>query len=323
MAASGSYLSPMSVTVFISHSHEDNALCEPLLTALDAWGVDYWFDRTAMRAGDPITPTILDAITARDYFIRVVTAAVRRRPEWVNRETTHFLGLLAQERVSGSNTQRRLINLVLEPGYDDPRFSESKAIKAFEGPQKSWLDELRKALGLEIGVPRQAPPHMPSDVPSALTETGLMTPSESEKLLEQAAKVLATAEVQITAKADSEQKVPTRLLTRDGLPSYAFLVVVDTPRQHKFELPVGETTIRRSSDDGTHVIALNDEFVSRGAQSVVTRAADDTCIIHDGDGRSHSSNVTRVNGKPVTSNGTYLEDGDLIQVGRTILKFTR
>jgi mRNA degradation ribonuclease J1/J2 len=30
--------------VFISHAHEDNALCMPVVAALSAWGIDYYFD---------------------------------------------------------------------------------------------------------------------------------------------------------------------------------------------------------------------------------------------------------------------------------------
>ena len=48
--------------VFISHAHDDNERCGSLLAALDAWGVDYWFDTQQMGAGDNLSLTIQRAI---------------------------------------------------------------------------------------------------------------------------------------------------------------------------------------------------------------------------------------------------------------------
>lgn len=36
--------------VFVSHTHDNNDRCLPLLAALDAWGIDNWFDTQRMIA---------------------------------------------------------------------------------------------------------------------------------------------------------------------------------------------------------------------------------------------------------------------------------
>ena len=78
------------VRVFISHSHDDNPACAPLLAALTALGVDYWFDTERLDAGTNLSGRIQAAITERDYFIRVCSAAVQRNPYWVDLETGAF-----------------------------------------------------------------------------------------------------------------------------------------------------------------------------------------------------------------------------------------
>lgn len=49
---------PGNGKVFISHAHEDNAHCQPLLRLLDSWGVDYWFDTQRLDAGDDLSVRI-------------------------------------------------------------------------------------------------------------------------------------------------------------------------------------------------------------------------------------------------------------------------
>ncbi|MGH2517667.1 MAG: toll/interleukin-1 receptor domain-containing protein, partial [Ktedonobacterales bacterium] len=71
--------------LFISHTHEDNALCEPLLAALDAWQLDYWFDVAQLVPGEMIPDRIQRAIPERDIFLRVCTPAAQRS-FWMARE---------------------------------------------------------------------------------------------------------------------------------------------------------------------------------------------------------------------------------------------
>jgi hypothetical protein len=83
-----SVLVPYNIRVFISHVHEDNEHCMPLLVALDAWGIDYWFDK--LRAGDQINQEVYDANIQRDVFIRICSSNMQARPRWVDFETNVF-----------------------------------------------------------------------------------------------------------------------------------------------------------------------------------------------------------------------------------------
>lgn len=143
--------------VFISHAHDDNARCAPLLAALDAWRVDYWFDTRRLEAGDDLSQTIQRAIAARDIFLRICTPAAQRS-YWVKLETGAFRGLQARQHSTGSvggAAARVLINLILDAGYEPEPFDYAHLfIDASARPQREWLDELRRALGTaHVGVP--------------------------------------------------------------------------------------------------------------------------------------------------------------------------
>lgn len=137
--------------VFISHAHDDNQRCAPLLAALDAWGVDYWFDTRRLEGGDDLSQTIQRAIAARDVFLRICTPAAQRS-YWVKLETGAFRGLQARQHRAGGEPARVLINLILDAGYEPEPFDYAHLfIDASAKPQREWLDELRRALGVAAG----------------------------------------------------------------------------------------------------------------------------------------------------------------------------
>lgn len=142
--------------VFISHAHDDNTRCAPLLAALDAWNVDYWFDTQQLGPGDDLSQGIQRAIAERDIFIRICTSAAQRS-YWVKLETGAFRGLQARAHRLGDDT-RVLINLILDAGYKPEPFDYAHLfVDATNKPQRAWLDELRRALGVEsAGVPKPA-----------------------------------------------------------------------------------------------------------------------------------------------------------------------
>lgn len=146
---------PGNGKVFISHSHDDNELCGPLIDALDSWGVDYWFDTDRLEAGQDLSDRIQSAIAERDIFIRVGTAAVLRRPYWVNLETNAFRALLAEDENEGRHGKRVLITLVMDTYYVLQPFEKAHLyVDAARQSQEVWLEAIHKAL-----VPgRHAPP---------------------------------------------------------------------------------------------------------------------------------------------------------------------
>ena len=134
--------------VFISHAHDDNARCAPVLAALDAWGVDYWFDTRRLEAGDDLSQTIQRAIASRDIFLRICTPAAQRS-YWVKLETGAFRGLQARQHRAGGTAERVLINLILDSGYEPEPFDYAHLfIDASARPRQEWLEELRRALGV-------------------------------------------------------------------------------------------------------------------------------------------------------------------------------
>lgn len=148
--------------VFISHAHDDNARCAPLLAALDAWGVDYWFDMRRLGAGDDLSASIQRAIAERDVFIRVCTLAAQQS-YWVRLETGAFRGLQARRHREGRDASLTLINVILDARYEPEPFDYAHLfIDATNRPEAEWLDELRRALELpaspakEEHLPKQA-----------------------------------------------------------------------------------------------------------------------------------------------------------------------
>lgn len=139
--------------VFISHSHDDNARCAPLLAALDAWGVDYFFDTQGLGAGQQLNERIQQEINSRDIFLRICTAAVQRS-YWMSLEVNAFRGLQAAERKRGRG-RRVLINLILDGDYSREPFDNATLfIDGASRPRAVWLGELGRALG--VSAPTQS-----------------------------------------------------------------------------------------------------------------------------------------------------------------------
>jgi parallel beta-helix repeat protein len=149
--------------VFISHSHADNALCEPLLEALRAWGVEYWFDTERLVAGQVLTNRIQAEIAASDVFIRVGTASVMRNSYWVNLETDAFRALQADDARSGRGDRRILISIVMDTYYVPQLFEKTLVyIDAARQPLEAWQRELRRVLlPGSPDAPRDITPHNP------------------------------------------------------------------------------------------------------------------------------------------------------------------
>ena len=145
--------------VFISHAHDDNARCAPLLSALDAWGVDYWFDTRRLGAGDDLSAAIQRAIVERDIFIRICTPAAQQS-YWVRLETGAFRGLQARRHREGRDGSLTLINIILDARDEPEPFDYAHLfIDATNRPEAEWLAELRRALAL---------PHLPAEAQPAV-----------------------------------------------------------------------------------------------------------------------------------------------------------
>lgn len=129
--------------VFVSHTHEDNAACAPLLAALDAWQVDYWFDTAQLTAGLELLDNIQRGLVGRDIFLRVCTPAANASP-WMAEEQK-----LARTLRAPSGGPRRMIELIVKPGYGvTASEADDVVIDATQQSEVEWLRQLREALGV-------------------------------------------------------------------------------------------------------------------------------------------------------------------------------
>jgi outer membrane protein assembly factor BamB len=126
--------------VFVSHTHEDNAACAPVLAALDAWQVDYWFDIDQLSAGLELFDHIQLGLRERDIFLRICTPAANASP-WMAQERKLARSLRAP---SGA---RRMIDLIVKPGYVvSPEEAHDVVIDTTQQAEVKWLRQLREAL---------------------------------------------------------------------------------------------------------------------------------------------------------------------------------
>ena len=127
--------------VFISHTHEDNTACAPVLAALDAWQVDYWFDLQQLSAGLELLEHIQHGLQDRDIFIRICTPATLASM-WTAQEQ-----MLGRTMRSPNRGLRRMINLIVKPGYIvQPNEVNDITIDTTRQPEVVWMRQLREAL---------------------------------------------------------------------------------------------------------------------------------------------------------------------------------
>ena len=138
---------PGNPRVYISHAAEDNDRCGALLLALEAWGVDTYFQPVAPMVAQ-VAPDAQRAIGEREVFIRICSPAAQRS-FLVNIETSTFRGLQAEESRKRGKTQRALINLIIDPGYQREPFDNATLFIDTTGrTDREWMAELARALGV-------------------------------------------------------------------------------------------------------------------------------------------------------------------------------
>ncbi len=133
--------------VYISHTHEDEARCAPLLDLLDAWNVDYWFDRQ-QGGGRELSTRAQRALSECSVLLRICTPAANRSYS-MSLEAGAFLSLQADDHRAGQVGRRTLVNLILDPAYRrEPFDSAAPVLDATDPARFSWINELRRGLAL-------------------------------------------------------------------------------------------------------------------------------------------------------------------------------
>ena len=292
--------------VFVSHAHEDNERCMSLLTALDAWGVDYWFDAERLDAGHDLSAHMQQAISDRDTFIRICTPAAKQS-FWVSLETNAFRGLQAKEHQAGQPQKRLLINLILDPGYAPEPFDYAYVfIDATSKPPRDWMQELGRALQGER--PTTAATN-PGDQPKG--NAAILRQIET---LRQRVRLIQARMAPTTAPAATPTGTPNGPQQASQAPTIQCLVV------------------RRGNDKGK-VFTVHANYMGIGTGPTMPIQLHDervnpfhAAIQRDPKGMRHVLDVgsktgTFVNGQLIDSK-CALKEGDEIQVGDTVLLFT-
>lgn len=83
-------------TVFVSHAHADNELCDHYVEALRARRLDVWYDRTNMQAGHSLSSDIEAELHKRAAFVVIATPA-SLASQWVRSEIAAFRSLAADD----------------------------------------------------------------------------------------------------------------------------------------------------------------------------------------------------------------------------------
>jgi tetratricopeptide (TPR) repeat protein len=80
------------MSVFISHTTEDDPVVKKIRQALQSLGIDAWVDSRQLAGGDKLAPEIQNAIKEKTHFIAVLSPKTINSP-WVKKEIDYALGL--------------------------------------------------------------------------------------------------------------------------------------------------------------------------------------------------------------------------------------
>lgn len=125
------------VSIFVSHSHQDNEWCRPLVAALKAVGYDVWYDETGLAGGDAWVVSIQREVQARDVFLLILTPDAWTSP-WVQDELQLAIAtrrriipvLLRNTQVDGFILTTQWVTVVGE----EPQVAARSVILAIETP---------------------------------------------------------------------------------------------------------------------------------------------------------------------------------------------
>jgi hypothetical protein len=148
-------------TIFLSHAHADNALCDRYVEALRARGLDVWYDRHNMQAGVSLSDDIERELHTRSAFVVMLTPA-SVGSYWVKLEIAAFRDLASRDA-------SRLMLPVRVGNCDVPLLLRGlKWLDAVALGLDATVDEMAKSLGAPARpspAPAKAAPSAPPSAP--------------------------------------------------------------------------------------------------------------------------------------------------------------
>jgi hypothetical protein len=135
-------------TVFVSHAHSDNDLCDRYVAALQSRGYDIWYDRSNMQGGRSLSAQIEQALSVRSAFLVFLTPA-SIGSYWVKLEMDAYRDFAAKD------SSRLFLPVLAAPCEAPPLLRGLKWIDATTMPLTAAVDAIDYAL-------RQAPQPLPA-----------------------------------------------------------------------------------------------------------------------------------------------------------------
>lgn len=133
-------------TVFISHAHADNALCDAYAKELANLGLDVWYDQANMEYAQLISETIGHELKQRTALVIMLTPNAVKSA-WVNLEIATFLAYWTKDH------SKRLILPVMLADCESPPLLESfKRIDVSIMTQQEAIETIARTLGAEVRV---------------------------------------------------------------------------------------------------------------------------------------------------------------------------
>jgi hypothetical protein len=124
-------------SVFLSHSHADNAFCRKLANDLRRSGVKVWLDEAEMQVGDSLIEKIFPAINEMQ-FLAAVLSKTSVRSKWVKKE----LAIAMTQEIESKRV--KVLPLLLED-CEIPASLQDKIYADFRRPA-NYGKELAKAI---------------------------------------------------------------------------------------------------------------------------------------------------------------------------------
>ncbi|WP_318378352.1 toll/interleukin-1 receptor domain-containing protein [Enterobacter sp.] len=132
----------MSISVFLSHNHNDKLFVRKLARDLENHGVRYWLDEAEMKIGDSLIQKIREGIDSVDYFAVILSPDSINAP-WVVNE----LDVAMNHQISGKKI--KVLPIMLKE-CDPPGFLTGKLYADFKN-EDHYIESFKRLIQ-SIGV---------------------------------------------------------------------------------------------------------------------------------------------------------------------------
>jgi len=137
--------------VFISYTHQDQAIAKRLTVDLAKRGINIWFDQQEILVGDSIPERIREGIHSADYLL-VLLSEESLKPGWVERE----IGVAFEKFADEANAA--IIPIRIDKSSIPHRLSTIKYVDLTEGYEKALseiISRIERDKTAKIGLSKE------------------------------------------------------------------------------------------------------------------------------------------------------------------------